>query len=339
MSEVFTRLARRSLGQAPQVRPVLTPLQAADPDAREAWEERGDVDPAPAPDAPAFAAPAPVQTGVLQRKAFATAAPAPAAAARAPLAPAPSAPRGSGSARGDAPAPPAAQGEAHDAPSLEPASPRSPLAASVSFDASPPERRPREPDALSDELVGLDAPATAAPPSPPTRRSFPTEERVFGDGRARTVEAREPPAPTAPRPAASLERDATPHASRAAPDPMPEGPRRDRRARRTAAPSTVVAERDHDHAVRDESAPARSDELAAAFDRDGGGGGARRRRGGRVVEAHGPTTVHVTIGRVEVRASAPRTAAPGPAAPAPRASTNPILSLDQYLKERAGGRS
>jgi hypothetical protein len=46
-----------------------------------------------------------------------------------------------------------------------------------------------------------------------------------------------------------------------------------------------------------------------------------------------PPTVHVTIGRLEVRASSPP-AAPRPRAVAPQA---PKLGLDEYLRARSGG--
>lgn len=46
----------------------------------------------------------------------------------------------------------------------------------------------------------------------------------------------------------------------------------------------------------------------------------------------GPTTVHVTIGRVEVRAPAPAPRAPRPSRPTPA-----VMSLEQYLSRRAGG--
>jgi hypothetical protein len=48
-----------------------------------------------------------------------------------------------------------------------------------------------------------------------------------------------------------------------------------------------------------------------------------------------PPVVHVTIGRIEVRAITPKEA-PAPSAPSPR--SEPTLSLDEYLKRRAGGR-
>jgi hypothetical protein len=45
--------------------------------------------------------------------------------------------------------------------------------------------------------------------------------------------------------------------------------------------------------------------------------------------------VHVTIGRIEVRA----VPAPAPAAPRPKPATPAVMSLDQYLRRRAGGGS
>jgi len=47
-----------------------------------------------------------------------------------------------------------------------------------------------------------------------------------------------------------------------------------------------------------------------------------------------PPSIHVTIGRVEVRAVMPSVAAPKPAPP-----SGPKLSLEDYLKQRNGGRS
>jgi hypothetical protein len=47
-----------------------------------------------------------------------------------------------------------------------------------------------------------------------------------------------------------------------------------------------------------------------------------------------PPAIHITIGRVEVRAVAPAAAAVA----APRAAGRPRLSLEDYLKERSGGR-
>lgn len=55
------------------------------------------------------------------------------------------------------------------------------------------------------------------------------------------------------------------------------------------------------------------------------------RRSRRESEA-GPTTVHVTIGRVEVRVPAPAPRAPHPSRPTPA-----VMSLEQYLSRRAGG--
>jgi hypothetical protein len=45
-----------------------------------------------------------------------------------------------------------------------------------------------------------------------------------------------------------------------------------------------------------------------------------------------PPTIHVTIGRIEVRATPPP-----PAQPRPRAAAAPILTLDEYLRRRASG--
>jgi hypothetical protein len=45
-------------------------------------------------------------------------------------------------------------------------------------------------------------------------------------------------------------------------------------------------------------------------------------------------TIHVTIGRIEVRATAPQ----GAAAPARRASAPAVLTLDEYLRRRDGER-
>ena len=51
-------------------------------------------------------------------------------------------------------------------------------------------------------------------------------------------------------------------------------------------------------------------------------------------QAAGPPTIRITIGRVEVRAVAPAAAAVA----VPRAASRPRLSLEDYLKERSGGR-
>ena len=42
-------------------------------------------------------------------------------------------------------------------------------------------------------------------------------------------------------------------------------------------------------------------------------------------------TIHVTIGRIEVRATPP------PSAPARKQNAAPVMSLDEYLKTRSGG--
>jgi hypothetical protein len=44
-----------------------------------------------------------------------------------------------------------------------------------------------------------------------------------------------------------------------------------------------------------------------------------------------PPTIHVTIGRIEVKATPPT------AAPKRRASASPTMSLDEYLRRRSGG--
>jgi hypothetical protein len=43
-------------------------------------------------------------------------------------------------------------------------------------------------------------------------------------------------------------------------------------------------------------------------------------------------TVHVTIGRIEVRATPP------PVPPPKQRTTPPVMSLDDYLRQRDGGR-
>jgi hypothetical protein len=54
-----------------------------------------------------------------------------------------------------------------------------------------------------------------------------------------------------------------------------------------------------------------------------------------VPEIQPAPTIHVTIGRIEVRATAPQAAA---AAPARRASAPAVLTLDEYLRRRDGER-
>jgi hypothetical protein len=55
-----------------------------------------------------------------------------------------------------------------------------------------------------------------------------------------------------------------------------------------------------------------------------------------VPEAPAPAApiIHVTIGRIEVRATAPQAAA----APARRASAPAVMTLDEYLRRRDGER-
>jgi hypothetical protein len=50
------------------------------------------------------------------------------------------------------------------------------------------------------------------------------------------------------------------------------------------------------------------------------------------VQGPAPATIHVTIGRIEVRATPP----PAPAKPQPRPAP-PVMSLDEYLRQRASG--
>ncbi len=52
------------------------------------------------------------------------------------------------------------------------------------------------------------------------------------------------------------------------------------------------------------------------------------------IESHGITVRFVSIGRVEVRAIMPPVAAPKPTPP-----SAPKLSLEDYLKQRNGGKS
>ncbi|MFD9359330.1 hypothetical protein [Streptomyces sp. NPDC060031] len=66
---------------------------------------------------------------------------------------------------------------------------------------------------------------------------------------------------------------------------------------------------------------------------------ARPERTRRPAAAPAPeeTTVHITIGRLEIRSNPPRTAAAAEAATARRQPRQPAVPLEEYLRRRSGG--
>jgi hypothetical protein len=141
-------------------------------------------------------------------------------------------------------------------------------------------------------------PREPAPPPPAIARSIAPSPRVT----ATLTPSPRPPASTAARGGAG-----EPPAAAPAPAPAPRGDRR--------RPQRLITQR------RVAVARATDDARAAARTR-------LMRTGPQA-----PPTVHVTIGRLEVRASSPP-AAPRPRAVAPQA---PKLGLDEYLRARSGG--
>lgn len=90
-----------------------------------------------------------------------------------------------------------------------------------------------------------------------------------------------------------------------------------------------------------DSSPATREALVAALQQDAGGTAAQGGTGrhgaaaGATPSASAPTTVQVSIGTLEIRASA--ASAPAAARPAASARAAPRLGLDEYLRQRADG--
>jgi hypothetical protein len=185
--------------------------------------------------------------------------------------------------------------------------------------AQPRNRRPIQPVEPAPVTVAEERPSNRPPASPPVRSG---ERKPRLDGAVQTRAAADASSAVPVRPSTASAVTAVQGSTRATSTMSPEGVRAVR-APAEAGPRAESVPGHHAEAVPGHRAEA----VVSGFNRT-----SRHSWDGPMGRDDAPTTVHVTIGRIEVRATPP--AKPAPAAPS---TTAGVAGLDEYLRRRAEG--